>query len=463
MVDTVVSAPEPYQAWSALSLDERIEGSGKPPKEGGPLQVRHIQVEKSSFGPISFLYLLVSWLVLLPCGSWGAEPKVQIQYPKDASRIVQEQSTILVSGKVSTQESRVASVDLFFVIDVSGSTANYAGVDFGDSDQSVLSGRGRPQVGIFGGGLGIGGPSGRNLRNSILAAEIAGTRRLISQLDPQTTRVGLISFSEDGKLLHPLTHDFERMKSVLDEVLMRGPYGGTHMAAGIRLAIRELMGLGQSQRRDNAVKIQFLLTDGYPTMPIGKGRRVTPEDTDLAINAARIAGKAGIKVHVFALGEEAVSYPRAAAGIAEASGGIFTPVVRAADVLAVLDNLSVVGVNYVEMVNETTGHRASQLRLGADGFFSSAVPVVEGLNRIQVLVRSSDGAFGRDSISVYYQRGDQRSLELEVFLEKERSLKLEVEKLGRSREEIQREIDRTRQDSLQRSNQLPPATEGAPR
>ena len=201
----------------------------------------------------------------------------------------------------------------------------------------------------------------------------------------------------------------------------------------------------------------------FPPCPSVGGEGLLQKIPDLAINAARIAGKAGIKVDVFALGEEALSYSRAAAGIAEASGGIFTPVVRAADVLAVLENLSVVGVNYVEVVNETTGHRASQLRLGADGFFSSAVPVVEGINRIQVLARSSDGAFGRDSISVYYQRGGQRSLELEVFLEKERSLKLEVEKLGRSREEIQREIDRTRQDSLKRSNQPPPTTEGAPR
>ena len=68
------------------------------------------------------------------------------------------------------------------------------------------------------------------------------------------------------------------------------------MAAGIRLAISELMGLGQSQRRDDAVKTQFLLTDGFPTLPIGGGRRVTSEDTDFAINAARISGKAGIKV-----------------------------------------------------------------------------------------------------------------------------------------------------------------------
>jgi Glucodextranase, domain B len=204
------------------------------------------------------------------------------------------------------------------------------------------------------------------------------------------------------------------------------------MAAGIRLAIRELMGLGQSRRRDDAVKIQFLLTDGFPTMPIGEGRRVTPEDTDLAINAARIAGKAGIKVHVFALGEEALSYTRAVVGIAHESGGTYTPVSRAADVLAVVENISVVGVEYVQIVNQTIGQKATQTRLAADGFFSSAVQVVEGRNQIDVIARASDGSTGKDSITVYYQSGNQKSLDLEVFLEREKNLKLQVERLGKS-------------------------------
>ncbi|MFQ5902345.1 MAG: VWA domain-containing protein [Candidatus Binatia bacterium] len=409
-----------------------------------------------------FFCLLLSWPFVLPCGSWSAEPKVQIHSPEDGSRIVQDQNTILVSGKVSTQGDRTTNVDLFFVLDVSGSTAHYAGVDFGDSiDLPVPSssmGGARPQIRIFGGGFGIGGPPIRDLRNSILAAEFAATRRLLSQLSPQTTRVGLITFSEGAHLLQPLTHDLEQVKQALEEVLIGGPYGGTNMVEGIRLAIRELSGLGQSQRRADAIKVQFLLTDGFPTLPIGGGKKAAPEDTSLAINAARIAGKAGIKIHVFALGEEALSYPRAAVGIAKESRGIFTPVVRPADILRVLENVSVVGVDYVEVFNETTGQRASRLRLAADGFFSSALPVAEGLNRIQVLARASGGAIGRDSISVYYQRGDQRSLDLEVFLEKEKSLKLEVERLGKSREEIQREFDRRKEDSLRRSQEPPPTS-----
>jgi hypothetical protein len=318
-----------------------------------------------------------------------------------------------------------------------------------------------PQISI--GGMSLGKPPPRNPRNSILAAEVAAARRLLLQLNSETTRVGVLSFGENAKLLQPLTHDFEQVRRVLTEVLRSGAYGGTNMVEGIRMGISELMGLGSSQRRTDSIKVQFLLTDGFPSLPIGGGKRATPEDTDLAINAARLAAKAGIKVHVFALGEEALSYPRAAVGIAKESGGTYTPVLRAADVLAVLENISVVGVDYVQLVNQTLGQKATQMRLAADGFFSAAVPVAEGRNQIEAFARASDGANGRDSVTIYFQSGTRKSLELEVFLEKERKLQLEVDRLGRSPAEIQREVERNREDGLRRPQQLPPPSEGPPR
>jgi hypothetical protein len=79
------------------------------------------------------------------------------------------------------------------------------------------------------------------------------------------------------------------------------------------------------------------------------------------------------------------------------------------------------------------------------------------------LARASDGSNGRDSVTIYYQSGTQKSLELEVFLEKERKLKLEVDRLGRSPAEIQREVERNREDGVRRPQQLPPPAEGPPR
>lgn len=392
----------------------------------------------------------------------SAQPKVQILSPKNGTQITQDQKSVLVSGKVAREAGRSANVDIFLVIDVSGSTALYAGADLGDADQPPgSSGFPMPQISI--GGFGLGGPPMRNPRNSVLAAEVAAARRLLLQLNHETTRVGVLSFSDRANLLQPLTHDFERVRKVLADVLRSGSYGGTNMVEAIRLGISELMGFGSSEKRTDAIKVQFFLTDGFPTLPIGESKRMTPEDVALTINAARLAGKASIKIHVFALGEEALSYPRAASGIAKESGGTYTPVMRPADALAVLENISVVGVDYVQVVNQTIGQNATQLRLAADGFFSSAVPVTEGKNQIDVLARASDGTNTRESIMVYYQPGTQKSLDLEVFLEKEKNLQLEVNRLGKSPAEIQREIERNREDSLSKPQQLPPPTDGPAR
>lgn len=383
--------------------------------------------------PLSVVLFLAS-LTIVTGVSWGAEPKVRIISPKDGSHINQDKNIVLVTGKVSTKGVSIPNVDLFFVLDVSASTAHYAGVEFSDRDLPTTLGRGRfsgLHTGVFGGALGGGRRIMMDMRSSILAAEIAASGRLLSQLNSKTTRVGLITFGESASLLQPLTHDFARVEESLAEVFLSGPHGGTHMVGGIRLGIRELSGLGRSKRRKNTIKVQMLLTDGFPTLPIGRGKEATEADTELAINAARIAKKTGIKIHVFALGEDALSSPRAAVGIAGMSGGIFTPVVRPADILAVLENVSVIGVDTVEVFNETTGKRASQIRLASDGFFSSALPMVEGVNRINVRARVSGGGIGKDSVSVVYEPTKKRSLGIEVFMEKERSLSLEVEKLGR--------------------------------
>jgi hypothetical protein len=209
-----------------------------------------------------FRELWFFWLVFLfsSNGLWAAEPRVQILSPKDGARISQEQNSVLISGKVATDLGRSPNADIVFVIDISGSTSQYAGADFGDMgplpDNSGSFGLGRPQISI--GGIGIGQPSFRNLRNSILAAEVAASRRLLLQLNSETTRVGVVTFGEGAQVLQPLTHDFEQVRRALDDILRAGPYGGTNMAEGIRAAIPELMGLGKSEKKTDTIsRISF--------------------------------------------------------------------------------------------------------------------------------------------------------------------------------------------------------------
>jgi Mg-chelatase subunit ChlD len=370
-----------------------------------------------------------------------------------------------LTGKVARNSARSAAVDIFFLIDVSGSTAQHAGIDFPELNDlpalymsSTTPGGRQASPSVPGGGnqiAPIGEPARFNLRNSIFAAEIVASRRMLSRLDSQTTRVGVIIFGEVGLVRQPLTHDFNQVRKILDEIYKSGPYGGTNMVEGIRLGIKELLGLGASEYRASSIKTQFLMTDGLPSLPIGEGKRSTPEDTALAINAATMSGKAGMKIQVFALGKEVVDYPYAAAGIARESGGTYIPLLRPADLLVAMESVSVVDVHHVQVINQTTHEKATRTRLSADGFFAAAVPVTPGANQIEVLARASDGSTDRATVTVYYQAGAQKSLDLEVFLEKEKKLQLEIERLGKTPEDIQLEVERLRQKGADMGGRRP--------
>ena len=205
------------------------------------------------------------------------------------------------------------------------------------------------------------------------------------------------------------------------------------------------------------------MTDGLPSLPIGQGKRSTPEDTNLAINAASMSGKAGMKVQVFALGKQLVDYPYAATGIARESGGTYIPLLRPADLLVAMESISAVDVHFVQVINQTTGQKATRTRLGADGFFAAAIPLAEGPNQIEVFARAGDGSTNRAHVTVSYQAGTQRSLALEVFLEKEKKLQIEIERLGKTPEEIQREVERLRQRSVNPQQRALPQTDSLPR
>jgi hypothetical protein len=136
---------------------------------------------------------------------------------------------------------------------------------------------------------------------------------------------------------------------------------------------------------------------------------------------------------------------------------------RPADLLLAMESISTVDVQSVQVLNQTTGQKATRTRLGADGFFGSAVPVVEGSNHIQVFARASDGSTNRASVMINYQTGSQKALDLEIFLEKEKKLQVEIERLGKTREEVQLEIER-RQQSVDPERQATPLpTDRVPR
>ena len=64
-----------------------------------------------------------------------------------------------------------------------------------------------------------------------------------------------------------------------------------------------------------------MLTDGHPTLPFSEG-----EAEARALRVARKLAKRRIQVHCFAVGPDAADRPRAAVGIARATGGTYQAV-----------------------------------------------------------------------------------------------------------------------------------------
>jgi hypothetical protein len=296
------------------------------------------------------------------------------------------------------------TTDVMFVIDVSGSTAAPSGADV--NGNGVV---GAAPMGAAGGlyALGAGDPG-----DSILAAEIAAVRRLMSRLDARYTRTGLATFSgqmlEHGVLAEQpavtemaLTTRYEDVQRALDRVFARGPNGATFMAAGVVQATNEVNGErgAFSQGNPQSQKVIVFLTDGIPTLPFEGD---DPRNTVAVVRAAERARAAGARVFSFGVGEEALAGPLALLELARITDGTFTPVRDPALLSDVFAEVEFADIAELRVRNATTGSPAQVTELGPDGSFSSFVPLRAGRNAIEVTARSSDGRSATRTVNVEY-------------------------------------------------------------
>jgi hypothetical protein len=301
--------------------------------------------------------------------------------------------------------------------------------------------------------------------DTILAAEIAAGRALLATLEAgRRFRVGIVSFSgemnaatgqrarfdqQDAWLELPLTSDLAQAHAALDRILTRGPYGGTNFAAGLRLAVTELAGLSgsRSQPREGAKKVVLFLTDGLPTFPIGSGSVSDAGDTEAALNAARLAHKAGITINTYALGPSALTNPIAATEVARITLGNFLPVQNPGDIISFLQGVSFANIEDVVFTNLTTREVSTDVRLSPDGSFAGFVPVKEGHNRVRVTALASDGASGSVDLDLVFEKSGLSEKELAIELERIREhnkqllLLVEQERIRRFREQQRKVVE----------------------
>jgi hypothetical protein len=390
----------------------------------------------------------------------GADSAVRIviDEPKRGEPVSNSVHQAPIRGNAFTEGKRRLAIDVMIAIDISGSTRAASGVDV-DGDGEIGF---DPHVEQVPPGLYPLDVRSTDPQDSILAAEIAAADALLQNLDPTHLRVGVLSFAgevnpttlrqavygqQDAWLEVPLTSDFDQVRRALQNILTRGPRGGTNFAAGIRLAVTELAGLqgARSAPRPEAAKILMFLTDGVPSFPFGSSRDSDPGDTEAALGAARVAHKAGITINTYSLGMNALDDPVAATEMSRLTLGTFTPVKNPGDVITYLQGATFTSVEDVIFANLTTSEISEDVRLLPNGSFSGYVPVREGINRVRVTALTKDGSEGFAEFDLEFDVSGQTSRELTLELDRIRKQNRELQLLV-EREKVRQFRDRQRKE-----------------
>ena len=390
--------------------------------------------------------------------------RIEIEYPAEEA-IVVDAAGAFMAGRAFALQGDFKRFDIMIVVDTSGSTSAPTGVDV-DGNGVV----GSPRLGAIGGILDLGST---DPADSILAAEVAAARKLLMGLDPRNTRVGLVTFAGEpldggtgffGRVQvrqsafteEPLTADYARLEKSLRRVRERGPRGMTHMAAGVDQATIELLGLsGALSKPDpSSEKVVLFFTDGEPTLPY---TGFTAENVRAVLRAAQRAQRAGVRIHSFAIGPEALAGPIATVEMASITDGEFTPVRHPGLLVNLIDAVSFANIEEIRVRNATLDQPAFEVRNRADGSWGALVPVEAGRNRLEVTARSSDGAEAQGAVTVHYAPGAAPTyvpadlvprrnelLEARLVELKRGRLDAEREQVEQARRELALEIERER-------------------
>jgi len=388
--------------------------------------------------------------------------RLLIERPVGGSLVESKMHMAELRGVATCAGGQPKSFDVMIAIDVSQSTKAASGADV-DQDGEIGE---NPHEGLYLPGEYPDDVWSTDSQDTILAAEVTAARALLESVDPERVRVGLLTFSgqvnletgrqisrnqQDAKLEVPLTRNYDRVGRALDEVAARPPRGATNFAAGIRLATQELAGLtgAVSSARPDAKKVILFLTDGFPTFPSGQATVSDPGDLEAAVNAARVAHAAGIRINSYALGTQALTRPIAATEIARVTLGTFTPVLEPGAIVATLQAVSFANIEDIGVLNLTTREHAPDVRLNPDGSFVAFVPVQEGKNRVLVNALASDGGEANLELEFKFRvkesegRMKERELARLRKLNNELLRHVEAERIRREkrRQRMEREID----------------------
>ena len=301
---------------------------------------------------------------------------VEVDAPHSGDLVREPMALVEVRGWVGT--GLRGKHDVMIVVDLSASTFRASGVDV---DGDGVIGRTLPNL------------QGEHpvlwttdFGDTIVSAELEAARRLIERLDPQTTRMGLVSFGGNAKLEAPLGSSRERLLAALSAIPPLPNENGTYIYGALEEAIAAFgpQPSGAAERRQRQI---LLLSDGVPTAP-----EPASAAQSTSVHAARNAARAGARISAFALGPTAAERRVQFEEIVNANGGSLVVLDAAADIVEFVPYMSWTRIAKLELTNATTGAAGRAVRLFPDGTFDGFAPLVLGRNEIRLDAVSEGGA-----------------------------------------------------------------------
>jgi hypothetical protein len=381
----------------------------------------------------------------------GPKLRLSIDSPEPGAVIGDPGGMAFIAGRALAHYGEFQTFDIVFVIDQSDSTSAPTGADI-DGDGKVGQRTGESWLWLFSSFLPL---PNTDPGDSVLAAEIAAVRTMLDQLDPRTTRVGIVAFSgdsdpmtPDAQVFVPLTARYERVIDALDEIEDIGPQGLTNMSAAVNAATIELIGSQSalSQKREGARRVMMFLTDGRPTLPFDQS---THENRRLTIAAAAKAARASIRIDTFAIGEDALSDATVTQEMAKVTNGIFTPVMQPQDLQSLFEQASFSEIEQLTVRNVTNDQISEYVQQSADGSFSALLPMEEGDNDVEIYARSSDGTERKQRQKVrFLANAGVQPLSPALLAMRSRLMAARLEDLKRRAVELQAVVDEEARDKL---------------
>ncbi len=335
--------------------------------------------------------------------------------PDPRLRVYRHYNPILPVSGIATVLGASGRYDIILVIDVSGSTSEYAQTDVNGDGKFDDRWRGS---------------------DSILKAQTKATRgfvRTLTRLPDNRAgsriRVGVVTFAgdedfylspgdrdldatpetifqlamRDADVVIPLSGDYKAVDRELATLSRLQPHGTTNFAAGIGRAILELTpGPGRESAHgsaDETRKVILFLTDGKPRLPYDRNKA-----EQVAMRAAKLAHTWGIRINSFALGKNAVT--RKVNGsvkkMALKTNGRFVELENPGDIVSILNASSFGFVDRVKLINQTTDESTPYVTTGIDGSFYGEIPLESGLNEIEMVATLHDRREFSETFTIEY-------------------------------------------------------------